>query len=162
MYKKEISYTDFEDTDRTEVCWFNLSEADLLDLQLGPKEGLADYMQNIMADLDNRRKDVLDFVKSLILKAYGVRREVGGKSLFTKTEDDLLLFQYGGAFDAIYSEFLKDPKEIYAFMMGAAPAKYRINFEKAQREGSLPTAEQIEENPQQALEVVKNAEANNS
>ena len=162
MYKKEISYTDFEDNDHVEECWFNLSEGDLLDLQLGPKEGLVEYMQTIMADLDNNRTEVLNFIKKLILKAYGVRREIGGKTIFTKTEDDLLLFQYGGAFDALYTEFLREPGQIYNFMVGAAPAKYRANFEKAQRDGTLPTVEQIEENPQRALEVVKNAENSNS
>jgi hypothetical protein len=162
MYKKEVTYTDFEDNTRVETCLFNLSEAELTDLQLGPKDGLAEYMQSVMADIDNRREEVLDFIKKIILKAYGVRREIGGKVLFTKTEDDKLLFQYGGAFDAVYMDFLRNPQEIYTFMTAAAPAQYRARLQKAQQDGTLPTVEQIEENPTKAFEVVQNAENSNS
>ena len=159
MYKREITYTDFQDVERTETCWFNLSEADMLDLQLAPKQGLAEYMNEIMADLDNHRTEVLDFIKKLLVMAYGVRREIAGKVIFTKTDDDKLLFQYGGAFDALYTEFLKNPNEIYAFIQGAAPLKYRNSFTENEINRTLA---QIEENPQKALEIVKNAENSNS
>lgn len=163
MYKKEITYTDFLEEEHTETCWFNLSEADMLDLQLAPKQGLQEYMAEVMEDLDNHREEVLNFIKKLILKAYGVRREIGGKVLFTKTDDDKLLFQYGGAFDAVYTEFLKNPNEIYAFIQGASPKRYRDSFDEAQSSGKLPSIEQIETNPQQALEIIKsNAENSNS
>lgn len=162
MFKKEVTYTNFEDQEITETCWFSLSEADILELQLAPKEGLQEYMEHIMAEIDDHRTEVLAFIKQVLLKAYGVRREIGGKAIFTKTADDLLIFQYSGAFDAVYTELLKHPEEIYTFMRLAAPSKYRESLAEAEREGKLPTREQIENDPQKALALVTNAENSNS
>ncbi len=75
MLKQTVNYTDFNGTKRTEEIYFNLTEAELVDIQVDSKEGIQKDLQDAIADKDIRK--LLDFIKLLVHKAYGVKSEDG-------------------------------------------------------------------------------------
>jgi hypothetical protein len=75
MIKQDITYTDFNDVERTEEFWFHLDKADLLELQAMRKGGLRAYMQEIVESDDNEK--ILETFKMLILRSIGKRSEDG-------------------------------------------------------------------------------------
>ena len=52
MLKKTISYTDYDGNQRTEDFYFNLSMAELTEMQMGVEGGMRGYIQRIMAAND--------------------------------------------------------------------------------------------------------------
>ena len=45
MVKKTITYTDYDGTERTEDFYFNLSEAEITEMQLSVEGGMRGYMR---------------------------------------------------------------------------------------------------------------------
>lgn len=75
MLKQTISYTDFNGTARTEDLYFNLTEIELVDIQIDSKEGIQKDLEAAIADKDLRK--LLDFIKMLVHKGYGLKSEDG-------------------------------------------------------------------------------------
>ena len=48
MLKKTITYTDYNGVRRTEDFWFNLSKAEIMEMEMGTAGGLAEMLQNIV------------------------------------------------------------------------------------------------------------------
>ncbi len=49
MVKKTITYTDYDGTERTEDFYFNLSEAEITEMQLSVEGGMRGYIEKIVA-----------------------------------------------------------------------------------------------------------------
>ena len=47
MYKKTITYTDYNGVERTEDFWFNLSKAELVEMEMSTAGGLTDMVEKI-------------------------------------------------------------------------------------------------------------------
>ena len=69
MLKKTINYTDYNGIERTEDFYFNLSKAELAEMELSVDGGYAEMAQRI-ADTKNG-PELVKLFKDLILKAYG-------------------------------------------------------------------------------------------
>ena len=53
MLKKSITYTDFNGEKRTEDFYFNLSRAELTEMQMSVNGGMSEYLQKIINSQDN-------------------------------------------------------------------------------------------------------------
>ena len=53
MLKKTITYTDYNGVERTEDFYFNLSKAELMEMELSAVGGLGDTIQKIISAKDN-------------------------------------------------------------------------------------------------------------
>ena len=73
MLKKAITYTDYNGVVRTEDFYFNLSRAEVTELQLSEKGGYDKMIENIVNAEDN--KAIFENFKKIILKSYGVKYE---------------------------------------------------------------------------------------
>ena len=69
MLKKTITYTDYNGTERTEDFYFNLTKAELAEMELGTTGGLSEMIQNIVKAQDV--PSIIKIFKDLLLKAYG-------------------------------------------------------------------------------------------
>lgn len=129
MVKKTVTYEDFNGTERTEDIYFHLNELELTELStelpdemvetIGEKPTEETAAKALLSSLGT--KGILEFVKNLLLKSYGVKSADG--RLFIKNEKVLDEFRYGGAFSAIVMELMTDDKAAADFVNNIIPAK---------------------------------------
>lgn len=102
MLVKTIKYTDFNDVEREEKFMFNLTQAELLDMQLGTTGGLTELISKIIEEKDLPK--IQEYFKSIILKAYGVKSDDGKK--FIKIDKDgtplSIEFSQSAAYSVLY------------------------------------------------------------
>ena len=77
MIKKTIKYTDFNGTAREEDFYFNLTEAELMDLNLSEKGGLKGYLESIISAQDEPA--MVNLFKQIINLSYGIKSVDGRK-----------------------------------------------------------------------------------
>ena len=75
MLKQTINFKDFNGIDREETLYFNLTEAELVEMQADSEEGIQKDMMDAVKAKDMRK--LLDFVKMLVHGAYGERDKDG-------------------------------------------------------------------------------------
>lgn len=98
MLKQSITYTDFNGDTRTEVLYFNLTEAELVDIQADSERGIQADLQDAIDAKDV--KQILEFIKMLVHKSYGIKSEDG--RYFRKSEEITSDF----VSSALYSDLL--------------------------------------------------------
>lgn len=142
MYTTTVRYTDYNENEQTETLHFNLSEAELLELNLEEDGGLLDRFNGILEAVgdptkakteEERRemeqklvnsgmqKKLIPIFKELLLRSYGVKSE-DGKS-FAKSKALSEEFSQTAAFSALFMELLGDEKKMLAFVNGIVPQK---------------------------------------
>lgn len=120
MLKKTIKYVDFNETERTEDHYFNLTEADLIEMEAGVTGGLTEMLNGIVAAQDQAA--LIKFFKELILKSYGIK-SADGKT-HDKSEKISHTFACSAAYSALFMELATDAEAASAFVKGIIPAKY--------------------------------------
>ena len=63
------TYDDFNGVSRTETFWFNLTQAEVTEMEMSTEGGLAESVQRIIDAKD--APSIIKVFKSLVLKAYG-------------------------------------------------------------------------------------------
>lgn len=117
MYSKTITYEDFNGVTRTEKFYFNLTQAELTEMELGTTGGYSEYIQRIVAAQD--QPTIIRVFKELILKAYGVRSDDGRR--FIKSKELSEEFSQTQAYSDMYMEFATDDKAAAEFVNGILP-----------------------------------------
>lgn len=120
MLKQNIKYTDYNDTERDEVFYFNISEAELAKFTTAKGESFKEALQKSVADRSG--EDLIRIMDEFIKLAYGKKTDSGA---FVKTESVWEDFRYGGAYDVFYLSILQDPQKCLDFIQGILPAKVR-------------------------------------
>jgi hypothetical protein len=118
MLKKTITYTDYNNEERTEDFYFNLSKAELLEMELSVQGGLSETIKRIVD-----AKDVpalIKLFKELVLKAYGVK-SLDGKRII-KTEELSTEFSQTEAYSQLFVSLAMDADEASVFVNGIVPA----------------------------------------
>ena len=83
MYKKEMTYTDYNGNVRTENFYFNLTKAEVIEMELEVAGGLEAYINKIVAEQDLPR--LIKIFKDLLLRSYG-EKSLDGKR-FIKSDE---------------------------------------------------------------------------
>ena len=114
MYKKTITYPDYNGEDRTEDFFFNLTKAELAELNLSVDGGYASYIERIVAAKDV--PTLSRIFKELVLMSYGEKSADGrdGQRLadeFVETE----------AYSELYMELITDEKAAAEFVNSIIP-----------------------------------------
>ena len=119
MLKKTIEYTDYNGVKRTEDKYFNLSEAEVMEMELSTTGGLAEMIQRIVAAKD--APAIIKVFKELILKAYGEKSPDGIR--FIKSEELSTAFSQTEAYSKLFMELATDADEAGKFVNGIMPSK---------------------------------------
>lgn len=114
MYKKLIKYEDFNGTQREETKYFNLSKAELMEMELSTKAGVEEMIRVLIATKDNAK--IVQTFKDLILKSYGIKSEDGTR--FIKTPQLRDEFEQSNAYSEFFIELLSNPDEQVRFING--------------------------------------------
>lgn len=118
MLKRKMTYVDYNGNERTEDFYFNLSKAELTEMQLSEAGGLTEFIQRIIDTQDT--KAIIELFKDLILKAYG-EKSLDGKR-FIKSKELSEGFAQTEAYSDLFMELATDSKAAAAFVNGIIPA----------------------------------------
>ena len=117
MLKKTITYTDYDGNERTEDFYFNISKAELTELQFSVKGGLKNILEKAVQEKDG--PTIMQLSKEIVLKAYGVKSNDGRR--FMKSEEITKEFAETEAYVTLFMELATDEKAAIAFAEGVMP-----------------------------------------
>lgn len=117
MLKQTITYTDFNGVERSEDFYFNLTKAELVELEMGHAGGLSESLQKIVAAEDGGA--IIREFKTIILKAYGKRSEDGSR--FIKNDKLREEFETSEAYSALFIRLVTDADAAAQFVSGIMP-----------------------------------------
>jgi hypothetical protein len=118
MIKKTIEYTDYNGHNRTEDFYFNLSKAEILEMELSTEGGLEEMGRKLIENDDLMNS--IKIFKNLILKSYGIKSEDGKR--FIKSEELAREFSQTEAYSNLFTELATDTDAAAAFFNGVIPS----------------------------------------
>lgn len=117
MVAKTITYTDYDGVERTETFYFNLSRAEILELNLSIEGGLEKKINDMISARDV--PSVAAAFKEILLKAYGVKSPDGRR--FIKSEELSKEFTETEAYSELFVELLSSPESAAKFIEQVIP-----------------------------------------
>ena len=117
MLKKTITYTDYNDVERTEDFYFNLTKAELMERERGAVGGLSGMIEKIVSAKD--APAIIKVFKELVLKAYGEKSADGKRFIKSKEISDA--FSQTEAYSQLFMELATDADAASKFVNGIAP-----------------------------------------
>ena len=133
MYKKTVTYTDYDGVERTESFFFNLSRAELLDMELGSDGGMTGLINKIVDEKDTKR--IVGLFKDIMNRSYGVKSDDGKR--FIKNEEVLNEFLDSAAYSDIYMELVTNTDKAIEFVNGIMPADLVEKAAKQELEANI-------------------------
>lgn len=124
MIKKTIEYVDYNGENRKEEFYFNLSKAEVMEMEMSKNGGLSEYIQRIVKSSDNAA--IIALFKEIICKAYG-EKSLDGKR-FIKNKELTEAFVQTEAYSELFMELATNADEAAAFINGIIPKN--MNVEK--------------------------------
>ena len=118
MLKKTMTTVDFGGTERTEDYYFNLTKAEIMEMQLCTDGGFVETVQKIVEA--KNQLELTRLFKKIICASYGVLSPDGRK--FVKNQQVLDDFMATQAYSDLYIELLSgDGKAAEDFVNGILP-----------------------------------------
>lgn len=121
MLKKSIKYTDYNGVERVEDFYFNLSKAEVAEMELSVDGGMSAMLENIVKS--NNNKEIVGMFKEIILKAYGEKSEDGKR--FVKNKELTEGFAQTEAFSELFVELALNEDKAAEFVKGILPGELR-------------------------------------
>lgn len=119
MIKKTITYTDYNTVERTEDFYFNLTKAEIMEMEMTTSGGMGEMIQRIVDAQDV--PEIVKIFKQLILKAYGKKSPDGKR--FIKSAELSDEFAQTEAYSQLFMELATDSDAAAKFVNGILPAE---------------------------------------
>lgn len=117
MLKKTITYTDYNGSERTEDFYFNLTKAEIMEMEMSTTGGLTEMINRIVAAQD--APAIINVFKKLVLKAYGEKSPDGKR--FIKSDEISTAFSQTEAYSQLFMELATDADAAAKFVNGIVP-----------------------------------------
>lgn len=117
MLAKKITYVDYDGNERTETFYFNLSKAELIEMQLSVDGGMEKELQR-MIDAKDVTQLAASF-KKVILKSYGEKSPDGKR--FIKSPELSEAFTQTEAYSDLFTELMSDADKAADFINAIIP-----------------------------------------
>lgn len=118
MFKKTITYVDYNGNERKEDHYFNLNKAEIMRMEMSVSGGMAEQINRIIAAQDT--PSLIAVFEDLIQKSYGIKTP-DGKG-FMKKPEFLDAFMATEAYSELFMELATDAEAASAFVNGIMPA----------------------------------------
>lgn len=119
MLKRTIKYTDFNGVEREEDFYFNLTEAEIVKMEMGTTGGLAEKIEKIVQAKD--APAIMEVFEDLISRSYGVKSADGRRIM--KGEEIFNEFKQTEAYSILFMELATDAEKASAFVNAILPLK---------------------------------------
>jgi hypothetical protein len=126
MLKKTITYQDLDGNPVTEDFYFNLSKAEIAEMELSHKGGLEAYIQEIIQAEDGGA--IISAFKEIIGSAIGRRSEDNRR--FVKNQEIRDDFFQSDAWSTLFMDILSKGDEAASFVKSIVPKDLAENFDK--------------------------------
>lgn len=140
MLKKTITYKDLDGNDITEDFYFNLSKAEIAEMELSHAGGLSTFIERIVEANDGG--EIIAAFKNILTTAIGRRSEDGKR--FIKSQEIVDEFIQSDAYSVLFMELVTDEEGVAAaeFIKGVVPADISEAVAKGERvtNAKLPEA----------------------
>lgn len=131
MYKETVKYIDYNGVERTEDVYFNLSKAELMEMQLSTAGGFDTMINKLIKAQD--QPTLVKVFKDIILRSYGVPSPDGRR--FIKTKELAEEFTQTEAYSDLYMKFITDSEAAAKFINGIMPKSL---IEKMSKQANSP------------------------
>lgn len=122
MYKKRITYTDYDGNKLTEDFYFNISERELANMELQTYGGFEGFLRKMIGSTDV--PELTKFFEKFILMSYGEKSD-DGKRFIKKNGKLAEEFVDSAAYNELYMELISDPNKLADFINQVMPAKVK-------------------------------------
>lgn len=130
MLVKKIKYTDFNGNEREEEFYFNISKAELIEMELKTNGGFDTMLRKIISQQDSKK--IVEIFKDLILKAYGVKSDDGRR--FIKSKELSEEFSQTNAYNDLFLELTTNADKAKEFVNGIIDPSLQGELKKANLE----------------------------
>lgn len=146
MLKKTITYEDWNGDTRTEDFYFNLTRAELIEMETGmiPGRSLTDTLQTLITDKDMGM--IVQTIKEIVLKSYGEKSADGKR--FVKNQDVRDSFEQNPAYDILYMELAQDAEKAADFLNGIMPTQVTDALGDDPKKALMTKMQEFEESKQ--------------
>ena len=117
MLKKTIIYKDYNEVERKEDFYFNLTKAEVMEMEMSEVGGMAEMIRKIVDAKD--APAIIKVFKDLILKAYGEKSADGKR--FIKSAEISEAFSQTEAYSQLFMELASDSDAAANFINGIVP-----------------------------------------
>lgn len=118
MLKETMTYVDYDGIERTEDFYFNLDEAEIMEMELSTEGGLSGKLDRLVKAKD--QVGVIKTFKEVILQAYGEKSPDG--KYFRKSEELSKAFSQTRAYSQLFMKLATDSAAGARFVNGIMPA----------------------------------------
>lgn len=119
MLKLTRTYEDYNGNSRTEDFYFNLTQAEVIEMEVSFDGGLVEHINRITAAQNGR--EIVALFKDLVLRAYGEKSTDGKR--FIKNQEIKDSFAQTEAYSDLFMELATDAKAAADFVNGIIPAR---------------------------------------
>lgn len=128
MITRTIAYTDYDGNQRKEKYYFNLTEFEATEIAMAMPDGVVEVMKDGEEDTNATAvhlveklggKGVIEFIKDIVLKSYGVKSTDGRR--FIKSKELSEEFSQTPAFSSFMLTLMRDDVEASNFINGVIP-----------------------------------------
>ena len=127
MLKKTITYTDYDGVEREEDFYFNLTESELMVMELSEDGGLKKMMEKIVRE--KNRPKLIEIFQKMIKLSYGEKSPDGRR--FIKNEAISEAFSQTPAYDKLFMELATNEDSAINFIRGVIPPEMSVNVNKS-------------------------------
>lgn len=117
MLKRTMTYTDYNGVSRTEDFYFNLSQAEVAEMELSVDGGLVEMVNRIVAARDG--KQIINLFKDFVLRAYGEKSPDGRR--FIKSQELRDSFAQTEAYSDLFIELATNGDKASEFINAVVP-----------------------------------------
>ena len=117
MLKKTIAYKDYDNNERVEDFYFNLSKAEMHEMEYGTTGGMTKIIEQMVATQDTAR--IMKMFKEIIMRSYG-EKSLDGKR-FIKSPELAEAFIQTEAYSNLFMELIQDPEKFAQFIKAVIP-----------------------------------------
>lgn len=117
MLKKNIKYVDFDGVERSEDFYFNLTKAEVTEMESSVAGGMTKILNKIIDEKDNKK--IVEMFKDLILRSYGEKSPDGKRFIKNQEIRDSLV--QNQAYSELFMELSTDADAAVEFVNGILP-----------------------------------------
>lgn len=129
MFKETRTYEDYHGVTRTEDFYFNMSKAELAEMELSVDGGMENLLKKIIDSQDNRK--IIETFKLILLKSYGEKSDDGRR--FVKSNEISKAFSETPVYSDMFIELATDEKYAARFIEGIIPKDMKSQLDAAEK-----------------------------
>ena len=135
MLKKKINYVDYNGVERSEEFHFNLTEAEVMRMELSTAGGLAETIQRVVDAQDS--PSIIKIFEELVLTAYGEKSPDGKR--FIKNDKVREAFSQTQAYSNLFMELATNAESASVFVNAIIPQGSTDSKHTVDNITSIPT-----------------------